>query len=342
MPKLPDVESIKRRFDPIKARFEPFYRRHEAIFTFLMELQHAWGADRPTRLSAALAYYSLFTLAPVIFIAFTVADIFINRLVARQQFYDQLSTTLGPDTAQFIQDIVLNVAQRTTTGTVLTSLIGFAALLYAASGMFTSLRDALNSIWKAPPHPRGGIIATIETRLLAFGFVIGLGLVLTFATVINVTISILDSLFKGITILGTQYSLPDPGPVLNYGSMFVLVTLSFAALYKILPNVHITWKDVWLGAALAALLVGVASFALGIYLKRSNVGSAFDAAGAMAVLLVSLNYMAQIFLFGAIFSKVYAHQFGSKRGTKDKGEGEDEQSTNSDQGDAAGDRADAG
>jgi membrane protein len=323
MPNLPNPESIKKKLAPIKARFAPFYRRYEPIFQFLKELQHSWGADRPTRLSAALAYYSLFTLAPVIFIAFTVADLFIDRLVAREQFYEQLETTLGSETAEFVQDVVLNVAQRTSTGTVLTSLIGFAALLWAASGLFTSLRDALNSVWKAPPHPRGGIIATIETRLLAFGLVIGIGLVLTVATSINFILSRLDAFFDTVPILNSHVDIADPGPLLSNGAILLLLTLSFAVLYKILPNVHIGWRDVWLGAVLAAVLVGIASYALGIYLSRSNIGSAFEAAGAMAVLLVALNYVAQIFLFGAIFSKVYAYQFGSKRGTKGDAHGID-------------------
>jgi membrane protein len=316
MPNLPNPASIKKKLAPIQTRFAPFYRRYEPIFQFLKALQHAWGADRPTRLSAALAYYILFTLAPVIFIAFTVADIFIDRLVAREQFFEQLETTLGTETAEFVQDIVLNVAQRTPSGTVLTSLIGFAALLWAASGLFTSLRDALNSIWKAPPHPRGGIIATIENRLLAFGLVIGIGLVLTVATSINFILSRLDALFERVPILNSNVNIADPGPLLSNGFIFLLVTLSFAVLYKILPNVHVRWRDVWLGAVLAAVLAGIASYVLGIYLSRSNIGSAFEAAGAMAVLLVALNYVAQIFLFGAIFSKVYAYQFGSKRDTE--------------------------
>lgn len=341
MPSLPDLESIKSGLEPVTKRFEPLLIRYEPIISFLKELQHSWGADRPTRLSAALAYYSLFALAPVIFIAFTVADLFIDRLVAQERFYEQLETTLGAETAQFVQDIVVNVSQRTTTSTVLTSLIGFVALLWAASGLFTSLRDALNSIWKVPPHSRGGIIATIENRLLAFGLVIGLGLLLIVATAVNLGVSLINSLLGSVEILDPFLDLGDPGPLLNYGSMLLLVTLTFAVLYKILPNVHVGWRDVWLGAAVAALMVDIAGFALGIYLSRSNVGSAYEAAGAMAVLLVAVNYIAQIFLFGAIFTKVYAHQFGSKRkrATDEQTEGNDEAETNGNHAGSAGDRA---
>jgi membrane protein len=252
----------------------------------------------------------MFSLAPVIFLAFTIADLFVDQLTAQDQLFERLKTTLGPETAQFVQDMVVNVSQSTSTGTLLTSLIGFVALFYAASGMFLSLRDALNAIWKAPPHPKGGIIATIENRLLAFGLVIGVGMVLTLAVVANVTFSVLHSTFD--IIFQT--------PLANYGFMIGLVLVSFALLYKILPNVHVGWRDVWLGAALAALLVAIAGGFLGIYLSHSNVGSAFEAAGTLAVLLVAMNYFAQIFLFGAIVTKVYAQHYGSK-----SKQGEDEQ-----------------
>jgi membrane protein len=300
--KMPNIESIKAKIETQKARIEPFLTRHERLISFLKDLQSAWGIDRPTRLSAALAYYGMFSLAPVIFIAFTVADLLIDELAAENQLFDQLEKTLGPETAEFVYDMVINVSQRTTTGALLTSLIGFVALLWAASGLFMSLRDALNTIWKAPPNPKGGIIATIENRLLAFGLVVGVGLVLTLAALVNVTLSILNSTFD----VGFQT------PLANYGSMIGLVMLAFALLYKILPNVHVGWRDVWLGALLATLLVGIAGWGLGIYLSRSNIGSAFEAAGTLAVLLVAMNYIAQIFLFGAIFTKVYSHHFGSR------------------------------
>jgi membrane protein len=296
------LDSIKTKLDQIKTRFEPTLTRHARLISFLKDFQQSWGTDRPTRLSAALAYYGMFSLAPVIFIAVTVSDLLIDELAAENQLFNQLETTLGPETAQFVYDTVINVSQRTTTGTLLTSLIGFVALLWAASGLFMSLRDALNAIWSAPPNPRGGIIATIENRLLAFGLVIGVGLLLTVAALANVMVSILNSTF----------ALEIHTPLANYGSMLSIIVFSLVLLYKVLPNVHVGWRDVWLGALLATILIGIAGWGLGIYLSRSNIGSAFEAAGTLAVLLVAMNYIAQIFLFGAIFTKVYAHHFGSR------------------------------
>jgi membrane protein len=299
---MPNIESIKAKIEAQKARIEPFLTRHERLISFLKDLQSAWGVDRPTRLSAALAYYGMFSLAPVIFIAFTVADLLIDELAAENQLFDQLETTLGAETAEFVYDMVINVSQRTTTGALLTSLIGFVALLWAASGLFTSLRDALNAIWSAPPNPKGGIRATIENRLLAFGLVIGVGLLLTVAALANLMVSILNSTF----------AFDIQTPLANFGPMLGMIVFSLALLYKVLPNVRVGWRDVWLGAVLATLLIGIAGWGLGIYLSHSNIGSAFEAAGTLAVLLVAMNYIAQIFLFGAIFTKVYARHFGSR------------------------------
>jgi membrane protein len=303
IPNLTKFEStINARFELLKARFEPFLDQHEPLISFLKELQHSWGADRPTRLSAALAYYGMFSLAPVIFVAFTIADLFVGRLAVQGQFFKQLETTLGPQTTKFLQEVVVNVSQRTATGTWLTSLVGFGALLYAASGLFTSLQDAVNAIWEAVPQPSGGIIATIRKRLLAFGLVIGLGIAVIASAIFNLIASLLNATLG----LGSQLT------IVNYGSMLVSIMLAFAILYKVLPDVHVAWGDIWLGAALATLLVGIAGWGLGIYFSHSNVGSAFEAASTMAVLLVAMNYIAQIFLFGAIFARVYAFHFGSR------------------------------
>jgi membrane protein len=272
---------------------------------FVQEVISAWGASRGSRMSAALAYYAMFTLAPIIFIAITVASLFIDELIAADEFFTQLETTVGEETAEFLQEVVVNVSQRTNSGTTLTSLIGFVALFYAASGLFTGLRDMLNTIWSAPPHPKGGIIATIENRVLAFLLVIGVGLLLTLGTFFNFVLSLL-----------TQYiDLPGKMPIPDFVLVAGLATVSFAVLYKILPNVHVGWRDVWLGALLAALAFDLAAWLLGFYLARSNPGSAFAAAGAMAVLLITINYFAQIFLFGAAFTRVYAYRFGSKVGS---------------------------
>jgi len=257
-------------------------------------------------LAAALAYYGMFSFAPVIVIALTVAGLFIDEPATASQLFVQLEDTLGPETAQFAQDIVVNASQRASGGTAwrspATSLISSGVLFYAASGLFIQLQYALNIIWGVPPASHSGIIAAIKGRLLAFVVAIGVGLLLVLATVVSVVVSVLTSFFDWGSYV----------PIINILSMLGLATISFALIYKILPDVDIAWRDVWIGAAVTALLVSIGVWLVGFYLTHSNTGSAFEAAGALAVLLIAFYYIAQIFLFGAVFTKVYASRFGSK------------------------------
>ena len=270
--------------------------------TFLKDIYLAWNADNPSQLAAALAYYGLFSFAPVVFIALTVAGLFIDEPATASRMFVQLEDTLGPETAQFVQDVVVNASQRTSGGTALTPLISFGALLYAASGLFIQLQYALNTIWKAPPASHRGIIASIKARLLAFVMAISAGLLLVLATFVSIVISILASFFGWGRLV----------PITNFVSMVGLATISFALIYKFLPDVEIAWSDVWIGAAVTALLVNIGGWLVGFYLTYSDIGSAFEAAGALAVLLIAFYYIAQIFLLGAVFTKVYASRFGSK------------------------------
>ena len=269
---------------------------------FLKELYQAWGAGRPAQAAAALAYYGMFSFAPILFIALTVAGLFLDRLMAANELVARLEATLGPEVTQFVLDVVIKVSQRASGGTLLTSLIGFIALLYAASGLFAQLQYALNTIWGAPPPTHQGIIAIIRNRLLAFVMAIGLGFVLVFITVAGIALSVLS------TVLNVNSSLP----ITDFAIVLGLTTVVFALIYKVLPDVDIAWRDVWVGALVTALLFELAKWLLALYLAHTNLGSAFDAAGALAVILVAIYYLALIFLFGAVFTKVYASMFGTK------------------------------
>jgi membrane protein len=276
----------------------------KAIINFIKEVMDAWGQTRGSRMSAALAYFTMFALAPMIFAAVTVAGLFVDELAATTQFFSQLETTVGAETAQFLQEVVVNVAQRTYTDSALLSVISSLALFYAASGLFIGLRDMFNTIWQAPPAAKSGLLATIENRGLAFLLVIGVGLLLTLGTFASFLLS----------LVGQLLALPRQTPIPEFLIVVGLAWPSFSVLYTILPNVHVSWRDVWLGGLIAALAFGLAGWLLGFYLSHSNPGSAFAAAGAMAVLLITINYFAQIFLFGAVFARVYAYRFGSKVG----------------------------
>ena len=269
---------------------------------FLKELYLAWGAGRPTQAAGALAYYGMFSFAPVLFVMLTIAGVFLDTLLAANQLVVALEETLGPETTQFIADVVITISQRTTGGSTLTSLIGFVALFYAASGLFAQLQYALNAIWEVPPPTHQGVIAMVRNRLLAFVMVIGFGLLLVIGTIVSIALS----------VIGSFVDLGSPVPVGNVVAVLALMIVSLALIYKLLPEADIAWRDVWVGALATALLFSLARWLLALYLASANFASAFDAAGALAVILVAIYYFALIFLFGAVFTKVYASVLGTK------------------------------
>jgi len=275
----------------------------ENIKNFLKELMLAWGKSRTPRLAAALAYYSLFSLAPMLFIALTVASIFLEDLNISEQLYTQLESILGEATVDLLQNVVDSLSSRSATTGTITSIIGLAALIFAATGLFAQLKDALNTIWDVHTLNKGGAIQLVKDRLLAFVLVLGAGILIVIAAFANLV----------VTLLAAFFHFNGPLSLVNNGVMLVLIIMSLTLLYKILPDVKISWGDVWPGASLTAILLLFGSRLMGFYIGISDLGSAFGAAGALAVLLVGIYYLTQIFLFGAVFTKVYAFRFGSQK-----------------------------
>ena len=273
---------------------------------FLKKLFAAWGEGRSPQGAAALAYYSMFSFAPALFIALTVAGIFLDELMAARELVTRLEHTFGPEVTLFILDVMGTVSQAVAGGSLLASLIGFVALLFAASGLFAQLQYSLNTIWGVPPPAQRGLIAIVRNRLFAFVGVIGLGLLLVIATIIGIILSAFS------TALGIDSSLQ----IIDSAAVVALAAGAFALIYKVLPDVDIGWRDVWLGALITALLFAVARWLLSLYLSIVDIASAFGAAGALAVILIAIYYLALIFLFGAVFTKVYALTFGTKAGPK--------------------------
>lgn len=272
-----------------------------SIIEFAKELYRIWATERPGQLAAALAYYGMFAFAPVIFTAFWVASFFIDQF-STEQFFTRMENLLGPEVTLFIQDSVNAIAETTTGSSVITTLISVAALLLAASGLFYQLIFALNKIWGVPPPVRGQTSGLIRQRLFSFLMVIGVGLLFILASLVNVV----------ITWFGSLLDLSSTMPVLSALAFLGIATLAFALIYKILPETEISWRDVWIGAFVTAVLVILAAVIFGAYLSLGNVGSAFEAAGAFAVLLIGIYTIAQVFLFGAMFTRVFAEMYGSK------------------------------
>jgi membrane protein len=273
------------------------------IRAFIKDIIDEWGSHMPHRQAAALAYYGMFSFAPMLFIALTVAGLFLNELAMVEEIFDRMNGLLGPETTEFIYDMVVGASERTSSGSLITSLISLGALLYAATGLFAQLKYSLNVIWDVPPSAQAGIMNYILTRLLAFALVLGIGLMLILATAVSIFSSILTGLFN------FDFELPFASSL----SFVAIVAFSFAVLYKILPDTKISYRDVWLGALVTAALFGVGRWGLGFYLTNSSISSAFQAAGALAIVLIAIYYCAQLFLFGAIFTKVYARRYGSRK-----------------------------
>jgi membrane protein len=274
---------------------------------FYNEIMAIWYAERPSQLAAALAYYSMFAVAPMIFIAFALAGYFIDEMAAATQISERLAALLGPETVELITSAIASLSTPARTGgSLLASIVGFFALLYAASGLFFQLKYVLNRIWRVPYSRQAGWGKYIRAQLLAFLMVLGLGLMLVLVAFVNVVIIWFGDLLQ--RLLGIESSSVIITTLASLG----LLTLAFSLLYKILPDVEISWRDTLPGAALSAVGMALAVRLIGLYFRLTSAGTAFAAAGSVAVLMVGINYLAQIFLFGAVVTRAYASHYGSR------------------------------
>lgn len=265
----------------------------------------SWSKDKAARLAAALSFYTVFSLAPLILIAIAVAGLAFGREAASGAIAGQISRLIGPQAAEAIQGIIQN-ANRPAHG-IIASVIGVVTLLFGASGVFGQLKDALNTIWGVQPKPGQGIWMFLKDRFLSFTMVLGVGFLLLVSLLLSTALSAftgyLGGFASGITWLG---------PVLDIVISLVVVTVLLGLMFKGLPDAEVQWRDVWIGAFLTAVLFTVGKFLIGLYLGRSSVGSAYGAAGSLVILLLWTYYSSQILFFGAEFTKVYAQKFGSQ------------------------------
>ena len=264
-----------------------------------------WSNDKAPRLGASLSYYTIFSLAPVLLMVVAVAGLALGPQAAQGKIVGQLSGLLGVEAAKAIQTM-LEKASPHGRGIVAT-VIGFVTLIVGATGVMIELQDALNTVWKVVPKPGRGIKGIIRDRLLSFGIVLGFGFLLLVSLVLSAAVALLDSWIGGV-IPGWVLV----GYVLSYGLSLGLVALVLAAIFKILPDVKIGWRDVWVGALVTSVLFHLGKFGISIYISKASVASTFGAAGSLAVLLVWIYYSSQIVLFGAEFTRVYANECGSR------------------------------
>ncbi len=259
----------------------------------------------PSRLGASLAYYAVLSLAPLLVIAVAICGTVFGDAAARGQVYDEIKDVVGPQAAAVAQS-VLTAAHRPGAG-ILASISGFVVLMFGASGVFGELRDILNLIWDAPPQGPTTAKSFLKSRAVAFAMVTGAGIVVMATLALSTFLESAES-FAGRFVTFSPYLWEAANAI----SSFLIFSLLFATIYKIVPDVPIDWEDVALGGVLTAGLFVVGRFLLTLYLAKASVGSPYGAAGSLIVLLVWVYYSSQIFLFGAEFTCVYARRRGSK------------------------------
>ena len=264
-----------------------------------------WSEDKASRHAAALSYYTIFSLAPLLIVAIAVAGAVFGEEAARGRIVEQIGGLIGRDGASAIETMIEN-ANKPKEG-LIAGMLGVAALLFGASGVFGQLQSSLNAIWEVEPKPGKGVWGFLRSRFLSLSMV----LVIAFLLLVSLVLSAALSAFGGW--LGAM--IPGQEVLLRAGDLVIsagMATVLFAALFKYLPDAEIRWKDVWTGAFATAVLFTLGRYLIGLYLGRSAVGSAYGAAGSLVIVLLWIYYSTQILFFGAEFTQVHASRAGSR------------------------------
>ena len=273
------------------------------LVMLLRQSINRWNADRAPRLAAALAYYATFSLAPLALVTIWIAALIFGDILAQRYLINLIAQNFGTDSAAFVQGMISSVYRNA--ANPLFGFIALIGLMFGATGLFFSMQDALNTIWRVPPDPPRNwwrsILGIFQDRALSFAMVLASGGILTISLAISTVLAVLDPLLKRVQ--------PQSAALLNVVDLsvsFVIVTALFAVIYRFLPEARVSWRDVWLGALSASLLFTVGKFALSLYLTYGNVRTVFGAASSFVVVLIWIYYSAQIFLYGAEVCRVYA------------------------------------
>ncbi|GAA4414126.1 YhjD/YihY/BrkB family envelope integrity protein [Quisquiliibacterium transsilvanicum] len=267
----------------------------------------AWIDDYAPSMGAALSYYTVFSLAPLLVIVISVAGLIFGADAVRGEIFAQIDGLMGAEAAKGIQDLLSSVSKPS--AGVLGTVIGAVVMLIGATSVFGELQDALDRIWRAPARASAsGWITLVRTRLLSFGMILGIAFLLVVSLVVGAGIAALGKWwggwFEGWDVLAQ---------IINTVVGFLMTMAVFALIYKLMPRVKVSWGDVWVGAAVTALLFTVGRYLISLYIGTTGIASGFGAAGSVAVIFVWVYYSAQIFLVGAEFTWVYAQRFGSRR-----------------------------
>ncbi|KYC35630.1 ribonuclease BN [Scytonema hofmannii PCC 7110] len=275
------------------------------IWGLLQETYKEWSNDKASRLAAALSYYTIFSIAPLLIIVIAIAGAVFGEDAARGAIREQLQGLIGQSGAEVIQTAIENASQPQA-GTI-ASLISIVVLLFGATGLFNELQDSLNTIWEVQPKPGRAVKTMVRQRFASFAMVVAIGFLLLVSLVLSAVLAGIVGYFSNL-LPGVDFIWQ----VINFILGFVITTVLFGLIFKVLPDVKITWNDVLIGAALTSLLFSIGRYLLGQYLGNGSFGSTYGAAGSLVVILAWVNYAAQILFFGAEFTQVYARKYGSR------------------------------
>jgi len=262
-----------------------------------------WIDDNVPRLGAALAYYTLFSLAPMLVVAIGVAGLVFGQEAARGELFGQLQSLIGAEGAKLVESLLQSVSKPS--HGILATILGLATFALGATTAFVELQSALNTVWEVQPKPGRGVKGLLRDRVLSFGMLLGIGFLLLVSLGVSAALSAFST-FMGDRVPGFYYL----AQILNLVLSLSVQTVLFAMMYKFLPDVKLQWRDVWVGAFVTSVLFTLGKFLLGFYLGSSSVTSGYGAAGSVAVLLLWVYYSTQILLLGAEFTQIYADRFG--------------------------------
>jgi len=276
------------------------------FFGFLREIVAQWQRDGALTLGAALAYYTLFAMAPLLVLIIAIAGLALGRAAAQGEIVAHIGGLMGPEGAKVIEEMIVR-ASSPASG-ILATVVSLGTMALGASGVFGQLQSSLNQIFRGEPRYSGGFRGLVRQRLSHFGMIVAVGILLFVSLVLSAVVAALQGFL--------EFRLPELAavlPSLNLGLSFVVVTGLFALIYKVLPDVRLAWRDVWLGATVTATLFMVGKSVIGLYLGRAGTTSVYGAAGSLVLVLLWIYYSAQILFLGAEFTEVYSRCYGSRR-----------------------------
>jgi membrane protein len=275
--------------------------------SLLRDTINDWLGDRAATLAASLAFYTVLSLTPLLVVAVSIAGLVFGEAAARGEIAQQLRGLLGPQGGLAIEEVLAHAKEPQ--ANVVGTTIGVLVLLFGASGVFSELQDSMNAIWKVKPVPGKALLTLVKARFFSFVMVLGVAFLLLVSLLLSAGLSAIGRFLGGALAGGVTLWI-----VLNFAISLGVITLLFALIFKVVPDAHVAWGDVWLGAAFTALLFTVGKALIGIYLGHAGIASPYGAAGSLVVLVVWVYYSAQILYLGAEFTHVYASRFGSHAG----------------------------